>query len=89
VRLEWYTITNPRCILVWDERSVEVDLAWQRRVEWRADLILVLAGPENRKKFGLELFDQGLALWIFSRVARFGGRFWVILKTARRPWQAS
>jgi hypothetical protein len=36
-----------------------------------ADLIFVLAGRENRKQFGLELFNQGLAPWILFSVARF------------------
>ncbi len=36
-----------------------------------ADLIFVLAGRENRKQFGLELFNQGLAPRILFSVARF------------------
>jgi hypothetical protein len=36
-----------------------------------ADLIFVLAGRENRKQFGLELFRQGLASRILFSVARF------------------
>ena len=36
-----------------------------------ADLIFVLAGRENRKLFGLELFNQGLAPRILFSVARF------------------
>lgn len=36
-----------------------------------ADLIFVLAGRENRKQYGLELFRQGLAPRILFSVARF------------------
>jgi hypothetical protein len=36
-----------------------------------ADLIFVLAGRENRKQFGLELFNQGLSPRILFSVARF------------------
>ena len=36
-----------------------------------ADLIFVLAGRENRKQYGLELFHQGLAPEILFSVARF------------------
>jgi hypothetical protein len=36
-----------------------------------ADLIFVLAGRENRKQFGLELYNQGLAPRILFSVARF------------------
>jgi hypothetical protein len=36
-----------------------------------ADLIFVLAGRENRKQFGLDLFNQGLAPRILFSVARF------------------
>jgi hypothetical protein len=36
-----------------------------------ADLIFVLAGRENRKQFGLELFNHGLAPRILFSVARF------------------
>ena len=36
-----------------------------------ADLIFVIAGRENRKRFGLELFNRGLAPRILFSVARF------------------
>lgn len=36
-----------------------------------ADAIFVLAGRENRKRYGLELFQQGLAPRILFSVARF------------------
>lgn len=36
-----------------------------------ADLIFVIAGRDNRKRFGLELFNQGLAPRILFSVARF------------------
>jgi hypothetical protein len=37
----------------------------------RADLIFVLAGRENRKEYGLELFRQGLAPRVLFSVARY------------------
>jgi hypothetical protein len=36
-----------------------------------SDLIFVLAGRENRKEFGLELFSQGLAPKVLFSVARY------------------
>jgi hypothetical protein len=36
-----------------------------------ADLIFVLAGRENRKEYGLELFRQGLASSVLFSVARY------------------